>query len=181
MEILNLFPTNVFIKTCDLDLNKLEQDCYNFSKQTVSNSRSGTGFQYHEFYCDELISEIKESIPQREDCLLKKLEANFWVNINQKNDYNAIHHHGPFSGNALSGVFYVKTPENCGNIRIYDPRNVLTDAPDLKYYNFGNDYHWFKPKPNLLLIFPSWLHHLVEPNLSEEDRISISFNIQIDY
>ena len=36
------------------------------------------------------------------------------------------------------------------------------------------------PNEGDLLIFPSYLHHSVEENLSGEDRIVISFNISID-
>ena len=32
------------------------------------------------------------------------------------------------------------------------------------------------PKENMLLVFPSWVPHAVETNLSDEDRISLSFN-----
>ena len=31
--------------------------------------------------------------------------------------------------------------------------------------------------PTLLLIFPGWLQHSVQPNRSEEFRVSISFNM----
>ena len=33
------------------------------------------------------------------------------------------------------------------------------------------------PRSGLLILFPSFLPHSVNPNLSEEERISISFNI----
>ena len=36
-----------------------------------------------------------------------------------------------------------------------------------------------KPEEGNLLLFPSYLHHSVEENLSDEDRIVISFNIDI--
>ena len=104
-----------------------------------------------------------------------------WVNINKTGDYNEIHDHNPYDGTALSGVFYVKTPANCGRIRFYDPRPFITKAPDMQYYNDGNTYHYFDPEPNMLLIFPAWLKHMVEPNKSNEDRISISFNIKLLY
>ena len=34
----------------------------------------------------------------------------------------------------------------------------------------------FTPKPNMLLIFPSWLEHKAETNLKDDTRISLSFN-----
>ncbi len=35
------------------------------------------------------------------------------------------------------------------------------------------------PKENLLIVFPSWVPHAVETNLSKEDRISLSFNFSL--
>jgi ectoine hydroxylase-related dioxygenase (phytanoyl-CoA dioxygenase family) len=32
-----------------------------------------------------------------------------------------------------------------------------------------------------MIIFPSWLNHGVEPNLSDEERVCISFNISMTY
>ena len=33
-----------------------------------------------------------------------------------------------------------------------------------------------KPEEKLLIVFPSWLPHSVEPNDIDEERISLSFN-----
>lgn len=79
----------------------------------------------------------------------------------------------------MSGVFYVTTPKDCGRLRLFDPRPFIIGAPDMKYYNDGNNYHYFDPTPNLLVMFPGWLKHDVEPNLSDEERISIAFNFRI--
>jgi len=181
MEIIQLFPTYVFTKKCNLDLKKIKKDCLDHISNTKSSSISSTGYQHYNFDCKVLSKELKESIPQREDLPLKSIKNSFWVNINYKNQHNILHSHDPFCDNALSGVFYVQTPKDCGNIRLYDPRYTLTSAPDLKYYNNASPCHIFTPEPNLLLIFPSWLQHLVEPNNSDEQRISISFNIQLEY
>ena len=35
------------------------------------------------------------------------------------------------------------------------------------------------PMPNLLLIFPSWVEHKVEINLSDNPRISMSFDASL--
>ena len=32
------------------------------------------------------------------------------------------------------------------------------------------------PQEDQILIFPPWVQHLVEQNLSDDDRISVSFN-----
>jgi uncharacterized protein (TIGR02466 family) len=103
------------------------------------------------------------------------LPANCWANISPKYASNKIHDHA----NCLfSGVYYVKTPENCGNIMFYDPRNARTFYKPLgqNFTAYTADAVSHVAEAGLLLIFPSWLKHGVEPNLSEDDRISISFN-----
>ena len=108
---------------------------------------------------------------------------NFWLNVNNHKDYNTPHRH-PKS--LMSGVFYIKVPENSGRIKFINPNGALMDSY-LGFFNFEarKDYspttllasEWIiNPEKNDLILFPPWLEHLVEPNNSNEERISISFN-----
>jgi uncharacterized protein (TIGR02466 family) len=101
--------------------------------------------------------------------------ANCWANVNPKHASNKIHDH---ANCLLSGVYYVKTPKNCGNLMFYDPRTARTFYKPLvsNFTAYTADAVAHAAEAGLLLIFPSWLQHGVEPNLSDEDRISISFN-----
>lgn len=182
MIIESLFPTKVFIRECNLDIIDLEKKCREHKQKnpTVVCSNVG-GYQGHNFYDSDLLEEIKKTIPFREDLKFKNLNVNFWVNVNGYKDWNDLHSHTPYNGVFLSGVFYVKTPENCGNLRLYDPRINICDSLDMRYYNNGDTYQFYEPKENRLIIFPSWIQHMVEPNQSNEERISISFNILVDY
>lgn len=101
--------------------------------------------------------------------------ANCWANVNPPYASNKIHDHA----NCLfSGVYYLKTPENCGNLMFYDPREARTFyKPSVQTFTaYTADAVAHTAEPGLLLIFPSWLKHGVEPNLSTSDRISVSFN-----
>ncbi len=101
--------------------------------------------------------------------------ANCWANVSPRYASNKIHDHA----NCLfSGVYYLKTADNCGNLMFYDPRSARTFyKPSVPQYTaYTADAIAHAPAPGLLLIFPSWLKHGVEPNLSQDDRISISFN-----
>jgi len=182
MNTINLFPTSVYVTFCNLDLQELESKCYEHQKLHPSTTISNVGgYQGHKFSYEPLVDIIAKSFPQKENKKLQEFSSNMWVNINKQGDWNDIHDHDPYAGTALSGVFYVKTPKNCGRIRFYDPRDTITKAPDMKYYNDGDSYYYFDPEPNLLIIFPAWLKHMVEPNNSAENRISISFNIKFKY
>lgn len=101
--------------------------------------------------------------------------ANCWANVNPTYASNKIHDHA----NCLfSGVYYLQTSENCGNLMFYDPREARTFyKPSVSNFTaYTADAVAHQPAAGLLLIFPSWLKHGVEPNLSNTERISISFN-----
>jgi len=176
----SLFSTNVFLKKCNLNISLLEEKCREHQKTVSSVKLSNNGgYQGHNFYDSDLLNEIISLVPVRPEKQLNDLSVDFWVNINKLNDWNDLHNHGPYHGVFLSGVFYVKTPENCGRLRLYDPRLHICNSLDMNYYNDGHTYHFYEPEKNMLIIFPSWIHHMVEPNKSHEDRISISFNLTV--
>jgi uncharacterized protein (TIGR02466 family) len=98
-----------------------------------------------------------------------------WPNINRPGDYHPPHNH---AWCYLSGTYYVKmATDGSGAISFYDPRaavNMLTPAGD------GHEYT-LRPSPGTLLLWHASLNHLVHPNLSEQVRISISFNIVLEW
>mgnify|MGYP000609555720 CR=1 FL=1 len=182
MEIIDLFATKIFYKKCNLDLESLREKCYYHKENNYSVNKSGVNsYQGYNFNSEVLVKEIKSSLPKSPYNNAKSINiSNMWININKPNTFNDIHNHDPFSGIALSGVFYVKVPCRSGNLKFYDPRGILCYAKDMEYYNNSNSWFTVHSKENLLIIFPSWLEHSVEPNMSSDDRISISFNIRLD-
>tara|TARA_R110000822_G_scaffold91624_1_gene211156 strand:- start:1730 stop:2347 length:618 start_codon:yes stop_codon:yes gene_type:complete len=93
-----------------------------------------------------------------------------WFTLFKKNDYGHSHIHGSAD---ISGVYYYKTNEKDGDI-VFD--NPSPQAEMSKCFN--NNSSWkHSPKTGKLLLFPSYLRHGVQRNTTEEDRISLSFNI----
>ena len=90
-----------------------------------------------------------------------------WANINDKYSYNWHHTHE----GELSGVFYLKIPKNSGKLVLVDPA-VRSSARVISNKNYS-----IQPEKLACIMFPSWLEHYVEPNMSEDVRMSISFNI----
>lgn len=107
-----------------------------------------------------------------------------WANINRFGDYHNLHNH-PYAW--LSGTYYVQVPQarrdlpgrddlNPGAISFFDPRpqaNMNAIKGDAQI----NPEHRLQPCAGEILLWPAFLHHLVHPNLSDELRVSISFNI----
>jgi uncharacterized protein (TIGR02466 family) len=99
-----------------------------------------------------------------------------WAIVNGKMAYNSVHNH---PNSILSGVYYLQAPENCGGIYFSDPRPasqmLIPPVTEFNLWTFPKVS--YKPHTGTMLLFPSWLLHGVEMNMSEELRISLSFNI----
>ena len=104
---------------------------------------------------------------------------NIWAIINEKDAWNQKHHH---SNSDLSAAYYVSAHENCGDIVFYDPRPApVHNHPISKSPNKLNaTVNSIKPESGMLVLFPSYLEHSVNPNFSSEKRIVISFNLSLE-
>ena len=100
--------------------------------------------------------------------------------INKKNSFNLRHNH---QNCYFSAVYYVKKPKRSGDISFFDPVEAKTYRHPEKEKStiYSNQVVTLEPKEGDLLVFPSYLYHSVKPNLSDEDRIVISFNIDLGY
>jgi uncharacterized protein (TIGR02466 family) len=99
-----------------------------------------------------------------------------WININSPGSYNLSHIH-PL--NYVSGVFYVKVPKNSGCITF---ENVLEKNTVLPFYTTNDTLRMIEqivPEEGKMVLFSSYLPHNVEQNNSDDDRISISFNVSV--
>ena len=79
-----------------------------------------------------------------------------------------------------STVYYVKCNSDSGRLKIYDPRpGNQYIMPIRKQGNPGIDF-WreanLQPIEGRIIMFPAWLWHSVEENMSDDIRISVSFN-----
>ena len=101
-----------------------------------------------------------------------------WSIINKKGSSNNRHIH---SDNYISAAYYVKAPEGCGDINFYDPREakVIRKPKGIDGNSLSADVVNIKPKEGILVLFPSYLYHSVEENMSDNERIVISFNLDI--
>jgi len=103
--------------------------------------------------------------------------GNMWANINQPGGYNRPHIH---PNSLFSGVYYIKTPPNCGKLVCTDPRPGTHTVMPTRVKGTPPKHLWrechLDAKEGRMIIFPAWLWHAVEPNESNGIRISVSFN-----
>jgi uncharacterized protein (TIGR02466 family) len=96
-----------------------------------------------------------------------------WVNLHDRGGFNFSHMH---EGTLLSGSFYVNVPPGSGQFVFRDPRpGVIHGSVKGAVINGHADIH-LTPSAGLLVLFPSWMEHYVEPHDSDEPRITIAFN-----
>ena len=99
-----------------------------------------------------------------------------WANVSGPGARHGTHSH---PNNFVSGVYYVRTQEGADTINFHDPRpQVGIIRPPVQQLSAENaDMVVVKIKDGALLLFPAWLQHSVDPNRSQNTRISISFNL----
>ena len=104
--------------------------------------------------------------------------TSMWSIINNKDAFNEKHHHG---NSALSAAYYVKAEQNAGDILFFDPRqaNVFHHPTSKEVNSINAQVQSVTPKAGTLVLFPSYLEHKVNPNLSNDERIVISFNVAL--
>ena len=104
---------------------------------------------------------------------------NLWTTVYPPGAYVTEHVH---SNSLLSGVFYVKkNPGPGGDLILHDPAWVAktVDLPSIHEFPALPTTYIQPVKTGMMVIFPSWLPHLTQPNDDDEDRIIISFNMQL--
>ena len=116
---------------------------------------------------------------KQEDSVFSKLAltsnnplVSWWANVNSPGSRNTFHTH---KDDEFSCVYYLQGT-GTGDLRFPNPANVLGDC--CKTSPFTRDF-LFSPQDGDLVIFPSWMPHEVEPNLSNRERINIAFNFKV--
>jgi uncharacterized protein (TIGR02466 family) len=126
-------------------------------------------------FCEQHIKTyVKKVINPKEEIDIYITQS--WLNVTKPGEYHHEHYH---QNSIISGVFYISTEED-DNITFNDPNQKIKELIRIepKEFNIWNSSSWFFPaKNNGLILFPSWLNHVVNPNKKAiTDRISISFN-----
>ena len=183
------FPTIIYIKVLPNPegLNSyLEKHIIEWSNQdkgvnktNVNGWHSQTDMNHRKEY-EPLIKELftmQNEVTQEEHLDIKAKLGNMWANINPPGGYNQSHLH---PNSLFSGAYYVKAQSNSGRLSLMDPRpGVQQVMPTRKPGKLPRELWretYYSPVPGRIIIFPSWMWHKVEPNKSNDIRISVSFN-----
>lgn len=101
-----------------------------------------------------------------------------WANINSSGNWNMPHMHAV----KWSGVIYVSGDageEDAADQKKNMPEGdtvFLNPVPEAAYFGQPNSVP-YRFKPGTMLIFPGYLMHMVAPHKSDNERITIAFNV----
>ena len=182
------FPTPIYIADIKHPtLNQeLERDIVAWSKQDKGITRTNVQGWHSTTNMHELpqfkklvdmLYECQRTVYQQEHYESEPFLGNMWANINPPGGMNRAHQH---PNSLWSGVYYIKAPKNSGHLKIDDPRaSAAMSRPRQKSNNLPprlyRETH-YEPIAGRCIMFPSWLMHCVDPNESNDIRISVSFN-----
>ena len=168
------------------DIQTEIQNCYS---QIDLGKHDGWGEQNHSlsspYFTEHLIKQYNLEVLEKEirDQVKKYTnifsDAEFdieiedsWLTNTAPKEHTVVHNHGDTT---ISGVYYYKTNGKDGNIYFLNPNTSLMAS----YFLKPDDYVEYPPQEGLFILFPGWLHHGVRSNDTNDERISISFNIRL--
>jgi uncharacterized protein (TIGR02466 family) len=102
-----------------------------------------------------------------------RFELQSWVNLHDRGGFNFLHVH---EGCLLSGSFYLQVPRGSGRFVFRDPRPGVVHGYVKGAVPNGYGDIQLTPEAGLMVLFPCWMEHYVEPHDSDEPRIVIAFN-----
>ena len=195
-EIFKFFPEAIFKYKLE-DFKNLNKELSEYVYKLQSEDKNGlVRSNKGGWHSENFELRIKDSIQNRfalilQKYILKVFKNNgwktenknirikeMWAIINKTGDFNVIHTH---PNCYLSAAYYVKAPEKCGRFQIENPNIAKRNFyPEIKTKNELNiQVAGMEIEEGDLLIFPGYLPHKVRANESNEDRIVISFNVDI--
>ena len=188
-RIVEIFPTPVWVyKLNAADVERLSAPLFakiERLREATGTVRPGSPWQTRNDLqedpdFEDLVAVIREATTQTLNSLEIAYDSflitGLWANIRPKGGMHRPHTH---PNNYLSGVYYLKAPQGGNTLMFHEPRTQLrTISPRVMRHNkFNTEQTLVTVETGVLVMFPAWLAHSVVPNQSDEDRISLSFNI----
>ena len=179
-----LFPTKITVIENFLskeECNKVLEEAKRLDTQPHNALQEGSSYHWKGDFLENIQS---IDLRDRLDKLMARLTNNHgfnyyglsssWFNIQKAN--SGLHEH-THPSSQLSVALYLQVNEHSSPLTFRNPNPFIHFSNYINFDDFNYSYHNIKPKIGLLLVFPSWLQHLVTPNNEETiDRIVVSFN-----
>ncbi|MGB1696735.1 MAG: TIGR02466 family protein [Paracoccaceae bacterium] len=180
----------------DIDLDDIERSCWSIAQDDEAGQKwcEENGYPGYTSYASltdlgwrfPVFAELEKLLDRHVAQFVKELDwdlgdkavtlEDLWINILPEGGTHSGHIH-PHS--VISGTTYIAMPEGASAIRFEDPRlpQMMAAPPRRKDARNGlKPFVYVTPTVGDVILWESWLRHEVPVNMSEEDRISVSFN-----
>tara|TARA_Y100000289_G_scaffold54591_1_gene57120 strand:+ start:273 stop:884 length:612 start_codon:yes stop_codon:yes gene_type:complete len=167
----------------------LNEDLLNFvigevekNPQIIQKSNRGGWQSRTDLYKEPALEDLKKQIYNVCKSIFPSMQGMYfqqmWAAVNKKDNYNTLHQHGQYM---LSGGYYLQVPENSGEISFRDPRpGAISNWIATNIIRQG-EWEKYMPKASDMMIWPAFLDHFVLPSQSDQDRIMISFDLNLRF
>ena len=200
-QIQSLFVTRLYRAALSdhgpaVDMSELAASCWSIAEddeagQTWSEENGYPGYTSYASLTDlgwrfPIFADVVKSLDAHVADFAKELAfdledkpltlQDIWINILPEGGTHSSHIH-PHS--VISGTTYVAMPEGTSALKLEDPRSARMMAAPTRRKDAPKELRQFvyvKPDVGDVLMWESWLRHEVPMNMSEDDRISVSFN-----
>jgi uncharacterized protein (TIGR02466 family) len=134
-----------------------------------------SGDKYFKILLDKIEEKVFEFTKSHGSSYKYKIKES-WINIYKNKDYQEYHCH-PES--TFSCVYFLKSSVKCAKIVFENPTEPdMLPIKDMKQYNdLSFKTYSFYPVQNSLLIFRSYMRHMVEQQTIDFERMSVAVNL----
>ncbi|SLN51477.1 hypothetical protein PEL8287_02714 [Roseovarius litorisediminis] len=200
-QITSLFVTRLYRAALSehgkpIDVGELETSCYSIAEDDEAGQEwcEENGYPGYTSYASltdlgwrfPIFADLVKALDKHVAAFAKDLEfdldgkelklEDIWINILPEGGTHSSHIH-PHS--VISGTTYVAMPEGASALKLEDPRSARMMAAPARKKDAREEMRSFiyvAPAVGDVLLWESWLRHEVPMNMSEEERISVSFN-----
>ena len=178
-----LFPTPVLFAKFHRDWTKEEKEFFEeTAKSTTQNTGNKTSAdryvldhpamkeirEYYQFYLNYYMEKIYAPKYSVETYITQS-----WMNYT---DTGQFHHKHAHPNSWLSGCIYTNTDREKDRITFYKEGYNRIVLPTENFNPYNSESWWFSVGTGDIVIFPSYLTHMVEQTTSNDTRVSIAIN-----
>lgn len=182
-NITGLFPTPVLFAKFHRDWTKEEKEFFDETAKSTTQNTGNTTSADRYVLDHPVMAEIKEHYQFYVNYFMEKIYApkndveayitQSWMNYTKTGQY---HHKHAHPNSWVSGCIYVSTDREKDRITFYNDKYHRIDLPTENYNAFNSSSWWFSVGTGDIVIFPSYLTHMVEQTTSTDTRVSIAIN-----
>ena len=184
MQLNDLFPTPVLVADIDKPIaDEVESAVVNRLDKLARHKK-----QNSDFHQKDKLLDLPQDLPKLYDFFVTGLNAfkertglkavqqhfTYWYqDYRQDGDHHSRHNHGV---DGVSGIYWVRANEKAGQTVFYNPNNVMEYVHPTEQTKYCSNELGFQPRKGCLLLFPSYMNHMVLPSPKEAVRTTIAFN-----